>query len=129
MSYTRKALVTSGPTHEPIDPVRYIANRSSGKQGYAIAAALAELGAEVLLQRLHGAAAVRGGGQLAGDPEAVRDADVVAVGLRVFIGGEEAAVLLAGSALGPVLEKHGYKKALENEAGAVYSRRAHQPGP
>jgi phosphopantothenoylcysteine decarboxylase/phosphopantothenate--cysteine ligase len=42
-------LVTAGPTHEPIDPVRYIANRSSGKQGYAIAAALAELGAEVTL--------------------------------------------------------------------------------
>lgn len=45
----RKALVTSGPTHEPIDPVRYIANRSSGKQGHAIAAALAKLGAEVTL--------------------------------------------------------------------------------
>ncbi len=45
----RKALVTSGPTHEPIDPVRYIANRSSGKQGHAIAAALAGLGAEVTL--------------------------------------------------------------------------------
>lgn len=44
-----KALVTSGPTHEPIDPVRYIANRSSGKQGHAIAAALAELGAETIL--------------------------------------------------------------------------------
>jgi phosphopantothenoylcysteine decarboxylase/phosphopantothenate--cysteine ligase len=44
-----KALVTSGPTHEPIDPVRYIANRSSGKQGHAIAAALARLGAETLL--------------------------------------------------------------------------------
>jgi phosphopantothenoylcysteine decarboxylase/phosphopantothenate--cysteine ligase len=41
--------VTSGPTHEPIDPVRYIANRSSGKQGHAIAAALAELGAETIL--------------------------------------------------------------------------------
>ena len=37
----RRVLVTSGPTHEPIDPVRYIANRSSGKQGHAIAAALA----------------------------------------------------------------------------------------
>ena len=36
----RRAIVTSGPTHEPIDPVRYIANRSSGKQGHAIAAAL-----------------------------------------------------------------------------------------
>ncbi len=45
----RHALVTSGPTHEPIDPVRYIANRSSGKQGAAIAAALAELGARVTL--------------------------------------------------------------------------------
>jgi len=45
----RTALVTSGPTHEPIDPVRYIANRSSGKQGHAIAAALAALGAEVTL--------------------------------------------------------------------------------
>lgn len=44
-----KALVTSGPTHEPIDPVRYIANRSSGKQGHAIAAALAALGAETTL--------------------------------------------------------------------------------
>ncbi|WP_042702230.1 bifunctional phosphopantothenoylcysteine decarboxylase/phosphopantothenate--cysteine ligase CoaBC, partial [Azospirillum sp. B506] len=45
----RRAIVTSGPTHEPIDPVRYIANRSSGKQGHAIAAALARLGAEVTL--------------------------------------------------------------------------------
>ena len=44
-----KALVTSGPTHEPIDPVRYIANRSSGKQGHAIAAALTEMGAAVTL--------------------------------------------------------------------------------
>ncbi|MDK9696166.1 MAG: bifunctional phosphopantothenoylcysteine decarboxylase/phosphopantothenate--cysteine ligase CoaBC [Siculibacillus sp.] len=45
----RRALVTAGPTHEPIDPVRYIANRSSGKQGFAIAAALARAGAEVTL--------------------------------------------------------------------------------
>ncbi len=45
----RKVIVTSGPTHEPIDPVRYIANRSSGKQGHAIAAALAKLGADVRL--------------------------------------------------------------------------------
>jgi len=45
----RTALVTSGPTHEPIDPVRYIANRSSGRQGHAIAAALARLGADVTL--------------------------------------------------------------------------------
>lgn len=42
-------LVTAGPTHEPIDPVRYIANRSSGRQGYAIAGALAALGARVTL--------------------------------------------------------------------------------
>jgi phosphopantothenoylcysteine decarboxylase/phosphopantothenate--cysteine ligase len=45
----RRAIVTAGPTAEPIDPVRVITNRSSGKQGYAIAAALAELGAEVVL--------------------------------------------------------------------------------
>jgi phosphopantothenoylcysteine decarboxylase/phosphopantothenate--cysteine ligase len=45
----RKIIITSGPTHEPIDPVRYIANRSSGKQGHAIAAALARLGADVRL--------------------------------------------------------------------------------
>jgi phosphopantothenoylcysteine decarboxylase / phosphopantothenate---cysteine ligase len=45
----RHILVTAGPTHEPIDPVRYIANRSSGKQGFAIAAAAAEAGARVTL--------------------------------------------------------------------------------
>lgn len=45
----RRIIVTSGPTHEPIDPVRYIANRSSGKQGHAIAAALARLGGDVQL--------------------------------------------------------------------------------
>ncbi len=45
----KRALVTSGPTHEPLDPVRYIANRSSGKQGYAVAAALAEAGAQTTL--------------------------------------------------------------------------------
>ena len=45
----RTALVTSGPTHEPIDPVRYIANRSSGRQGHAIAAALASKGAKTTL--------------------------------------------------------------------------------
>ena len=45
----RHVLVTSGPTHEPIDPVRYIANRSSGKQGHAVAAAAHKLGARVTL--------------------------------------------------------------------------------
>jgi phosphopantothenoylcysteine decarboxylase/phosphopantothenate--cysteine ligase len=45
----RHVVVTSGPTHEPIDPVRYIANRSSGRQGHAIAAAAAEAGATVTL--------------------------------------------------------------------------------
>jgi phosphopantothenoylcysteine decarboxylase/phosphopantothenate--cysteine ligase len=45
----RRMIVTSGPTHEPIDPVRYIANRSSGKQGHAIAAAAAAAGAAVTL--------------------------------------------------------------------------------
>lgn len=45
----KHVLVTSGPTHEPIDPVRYVANRSSGKQGHAIARAAAEAGAKVTL--------------------------------------------------------------------------------
>jgi phosphopantothenoylcysteine decarboxylase/phosphopantothenate--cysteine ligase len=45
----KRILITAGPTHEPIDPIRYIANRSSGKQGYAIAAAAAAAGAEVIL--------------------------------------------------------------------------------
>ncbi len=45
----KRALVTSGPTREPIDPVRYLSNHSSGKQGHAIAAALAALGAETVL--------------------------------------------------------------------------------
>jgi phosphopantothenoylcysteine decarboxylase/phosphopantothenate--cysteine ligase len=45
----KRVLVTAGPTHEPIDPVRYIANRSSGKQGFAIAAAAQAAGADVTL--------------------------------------------------------------------------------
>ena len=47
--YGKHILITAGPTHEPIDPVRYIANRSSGKQGFAIAAAAADAGAKVTL--------------------------------------------------------------------------------
>ncbi|WP_397583625.1 bifunctional phosphopantothenoylcysteine decarboxylase/phosphopantothenate synthase [Sphingorhabdus sp.] len=47
--FGKRVLVTAGPTHEAIDPVRYIANRSSGRQGFAIAAAAADLGAEVTL--------------------------------------------------------------------------------
>lgn len=47
--FGRHLLITAGPTHEPIDPVRYIANRSSGKQGFAIAAAAAAAGARVTL--------------------------------------------------------------------------------
>src|SRR5262245_24726425 len=58
-----RVLITSGPTHEPIDPVRYIANRSSGKQGHALARAAVSLGAEVTL--------VTGPVSLA-DPEGVR---------------------------------------------------------
>ena len=49
MLSAKHIIVTAGPTHEPIDPVRYIANRSSGKQGFAIAGALAALGARVTL--------------------------------------------------------------------------------
>jgi phosphopantothenoylcysteine decarboxylase/phosphopantothenate--cysteine ligase len=64
----RKALVTSGPTREAIDPVRYLSNHSSGKQGHAIAAALAAAGAEVTL--------VSGPVQLA-DPPGVKVAHVL----------------------------------------------------
>jgi len=49
MLSARHIIVTAGPTHEPIDPVRYIANRSSGRQGFAIAGALAAMGARVTL--------------------------------------------------------------------------------
>ena len=59
----KRALVTSGPTREAIDPVRYISNHSSGKQGHAIAAALARLGAEVTLVS---------GPVMVGDPAGVR---------------------------------------------------------
>jgi len=45
----KKVVITAGPTHEPIDPVRYIANRSSGKQGYALAGAARDMGARVIL--------------------------------------------------------------------------------
>jgi phosphopantothenoylcysteine decarboxylase / phosphopantothenate---cysteine ligase len=47
--YGKRVLITAGPTHEAIDPVRYIANRSSGRQGFAIAQAAADMGAEVML--------------------------------------------------------------------------------
>src|SRR5690606_16274173 len=46
---SKRALVTAGPTHEAIDPVRYISNHSSGNMGYAIATELASLGADVVL--------------------------------------------------------------------------------
>src|SRR4051794_41929054 len=56
-------LVTAGPTHEPIDPVRVIANRSSGRQGFAIAAAAAEAGARVTLVAGPGALGTPAGGE------------------------------------------------------------------
>jgi len=59
----RRVIVTSGPTHEPIDPVRYLANRSSGKQGHELAAAASRLGADVTL--ISGPVAIP-------DPEGVR---------------------------------------------------------
>ena len=57
----RHVIVTSGPTHEPIDPVRYLANRSSGRQGHSIAAALAALGARVTL--VSGPVSIAGSGR------------------------------------------------------------------
>jgi phosphopantothenoylcysteine decarboxylase / phosphopantothenate---cysteine ligase len=62
--FGKRVLITAGPTHEAIDPVRYIANRSSGRQGFAIAQAAAEMGAEVTL--------VAGPVQLATPPGVIR---------------------------------------------------------
>ena len=82
-----KALVTSGPTHEPIDPVRYIANRSSGKQGHAIARALRKLGAETTLvsgrrgNRIGGRARYRHGNGPA-NAERLRDGPALDIAAR-----------------------------------------------
>jgi phosphopantothenoylcysteine decarboxylase/phosphopantothenate--cysteine ligase len=79
----KRALVTAGPTIEAIDPVRFLSNRSSGKQGYAIAAALAELGADVTL--------VSGPTNLAA-PQGVKRVDVESA--REMLAASEAALPL-----------------------------------
>ena len=79
----RKILVTSGPTHEPIDPVRYIANRSSGAQGSAIATALMNRGAEVVFISGPAAAPPPIGAEVIAVETAQQMADAVAAALPV----------------------------------------------
>ncbi|MGB0609055.1 MAG: bifunctional phosphopantothenoylcysteine decarboxylase/phosphopantothenate--cysteine ligase CoaBC [Paracoccaceae bacterium] len=79
----RKILVTSGPTHEPIDPVRYIANRSSGAQGSAIANALMNRGAEVVFISGPAAAPPPIGAEVIAVETAQQMADAVAAALPV----------------------------------------------
>ena len=79
----RKILVTSGPTHEPIDPVRYIANRSSGAQGSAIAHALMNRGAEVIFISGPAAAPLPIGAEVIAVETAQQMADAVAAALPV----------------------------------------------
>lgn len=108
----RRIIITSGPTHEPIDPVRYIANRSSGKQGHAIAAALARLGADVRL--------ISGPVSIA-DPKGVTVIHVESARqMRDAVMGElpaDAAVMVAAVADWRVAEASGEK--IKKEAGSA----------
>jgi phosphopantothenoylcysteine decarboxylase/phosphopantothenate--cysteine ligase len=88
----KRVLVTSGPTHEPIDPVRYIANRSSGAQGTAIARALAALGAEVVFVTGPADVPPPGGVQVVRVETAQQMADAVDAALPVDAGVFAAAV-------------------------------------
>jgi phosphopantothenoylcysteine decarboxylase/phosphopantothenate--cysteine ligase len=85
----RRVVITAGPTREPIDPVRYITNRSSGKMGYAVAAAAAEAGAEVVL--ISGPVSLdapRGVRRVAIETaeEMYRESQAAAAGADIFIG-------------------------------------------
>ncbi|MFT4716653.1 MAG: phosphopantothenoylcysteine decarboxylase/phosphopantothenate--cysteine ligase [Paracoccaceae bacterium] len=88
----RRVLVTSGPTHEPIDPVRYISNRSSGAQGSAIASALAALGANVVFVTGPATAAQPVGVQIVPVETAAEMADAVDAALPVDVAVFAAAV-------------------------------------
>jgi len=88
----KRVLVTSGPTYEPIDPVRYIANRSSGAQGTAIAAALAGLGAEVVFVTGPAEVPPPAGVRVVAVETAQQMADAVAAALPVEAGVFAAAV-------------------------------------
>ena len=88
----RHLLVTAGPTHEPIDPVRYLANRSSGRQGFALAAAAARAGARVTLIAGPVALATPGGVERIDVQTARQMADAVAAALPADIAVLTAAV-------------------------------------
>jgi phosphopantothenoylcysteine decarboxylase / phosphopantothenate---cysteine ligase len=118
----RHALVTSGPTHEPIDPVRYIANRSSGRQGHAIAAALAGLGARVTL--------VSGPVALPDPPGvAVRRVETAAEMLAACIAALPADIAVCAAAVADwrVADRAGHK--IKKEPGAAPPSLALVPNP
>ena len=108
----RRILVTSGPTHEPIDPVRYIANRSSGAQGAAIASALVALGAEVVFVTGPAEAPMPQGVELVRIETAQQMADAAAAALPV-----DAAVFAAAVADWRVASASGSK--IKKQAGGA----------
>jgi phosphopantothenoylcysteine decarboxylase/phosphopantothenate--cysteine ligase len=105
----RRIIVTSGPTHEPIDPVRYLGNRSSGRQGHAIAEAARAAGAETIL--------VSGPTALADPPgvkvvrvetaREMRDATIAALPADVFVAAAAVADWRVEDAAGEKIKKHG----------------------
>ena len=126
-------LVTAGPTHEPIDPVRYIANRSSGRQGFAIAGALAELGAKVTLVSGPVALATPPGVTRVDVETAQQMADAVAQALPA-----DAAVMVAAvgdwraEAAGQKIKKSGAPPRLDLSENpdilAMLAKSPHRPG-
>ncbi len=110
----KRIIVTSGPTQEPIDPVRYIANRSSGKQGHAIAAALAALGADVRL--------VSGPVNIA-DPQGVSVSHVESA--REMLAAGEAALPAQAGEIGPAVRDY----RAENPAGGKVQKEAGKGPP
>lgn len=109
----RHLLVTAGPTHEPIDPVRYLANRSSGKQGFAIAGELAALGARVTLVAGPVTLATPPGVDRVDVETAVQMADAVAAALPA-----DGAVMVAAVADWRAADAHGQKRKKDGSAPA-----------
>ena len=112
----KKILVTSGPTHEPIDPVRYIANRSSGAQGSAIARALMDRGAEVVFITGPAAVPVPSGATLVAVETAQQMADAVAAGLPADAAVFAAAVAdwrVASASISKIKKQNGTLPVLE----------------
>ncbi|MBT7907880.1 MAG: bifunctional phosphopantothenoylcysteine decarboxylase/phosphopantothenate--cysteine ligase CoaBC [Marinovum sp.] len=112
----KKILVTSGPTHEPMDPVRYIANRSSGAQGSAIARALMDRGAEVVFITGPAAVPAPSGATLVAVETAQQMADAVAAGLPADAAVFAAAVAdwsVASASISKIKKQNGTLPVLE----------------